>query len=356
MIDWFNNKFDKSAIAKIGECFENRSLSMGPQCGRLEEEIAGYTGSRFCVVTTSGSVALLMIALSLDLAGYEAIVQSRTWIATPHAFKLAGMRVKVVDVLPSGSGFNLEELKSHISKRTKVIVATHMNGNLSNASQLRSFCDEHGILLIEDAAQALGSTQDQKMAGTYGLAGVYSFSVPKIISGGQGGAIVTDCPELHLRLRNFLTHGLSSLVEISDWHWPGFNFRYNDVQASIVLTELQSIQSRIEHLRNIQYFYRAKLSDLPIEFLPYPLGQVGPYVEVIAHGRRDNLHKYLFDKNIITRKFYPSISKASYIISNACPNGETMATHGLYLPSGPSSSLEQLEEVVVEIRSFYENS
>jgi dTDP-4-amino-4,6-dideoxygalactose transaminase len=192
------------------------------------------------------------------------------------------------------------------------------------------------------------------MAGTFGLAGIYSFSVPKIISGGQGGAIVTNSEELFNKARAFRTHGLESLIDISSWSWPGFNFRYNDVQASIVLEQLTSIEARIAHLREVQHLYRSNLASYPLTFMPYSADQVGPYVEALVGEGRDAFTEFLLKSGVSTRNFYPSLSCAEFFESSGTPNAERISQQGVYLPSGPTISLKVVQQVIREIKAYYD--
>lgn len=326
---------------------------MGEVCECLEDTLARYHDVNYCKTFSSGSAALLAIAYALTKPKDHVILQARTWIATAHAFHLAGCEVSVCDMDSSGRYIDHESLEELLKPNTTAVVITHMNGRVADMSRIREFCDRHRLLLIEDAAQALGSRQQHTKAGAFGDAAALSFSVAKIVSGGQGGAVLTNSRECAKEAAKFRTHGVASTKEVESWPSIGFNFRYTDIQAAIVTAQFEELDARIRHIKTVEERYKNSLIGLNSQMIENSLQEVGPYIEILCDDREALAH-HLAVEGIETRCFYPSISKARYISNQRSPVAELLTERGLYLPSGPSISLESVDRVCESLRRFYE--
>jgi dTDP-4-amino-4,6-dideoxygalactose transaminase len=213
---------------------------------------------------------------------------------------------------------------------------------------------EHGLVVIEDAAQALGSKDSRgRLLGTISHTGCFSLSVAKIISTGQGGFIVTRDPQLNDRIRNMRTHGVENVLTADEWGVPGFNFRFTDVLASIGLIQLGLLEERIARLREVGHRYAELLEGAPgVSYLELRDGELGPYVEVLAEDRQA-LTADLAGCGIETRRFYPALDEAPYWAAVPdLPNSRIFAGKGLYLPSGPSISDSQIVQVAEAVNQF----
>ena len=351
-IHWFYNEFSESVSGEIAGLFRKRTVSRGPACEELESKICALSNAKYCLTVTSGSVALFISAMILAQPNDEVIVQARTWIATANAFLMRGCSVKVVDMAPDGKYIDLEALEKSISARTKVVVVTHMNGRVANLDKVKSICSKHGISLVEDSAQALGSQYNGTPVGAVGAAGVFSFSVPKIVSGGQGGVIVTNEEDVFKRAKAFLIHGLGNVIDVERWEYPGFNFRYNDIQAKIVLSQIAQIDSRIQRIKDVQSAYVSALDGLPIKILTNLGNEVGPYIEAAVDNRTEFMN-FLRLNHVETRPFYPSLSEADFLEGPPCPIAEKLSREGVYLPSGPCIPMPIVQRTAETIRRFY---
>ena len=325
---------------------------MGKECEVLENTLATYHEVGHCKTFSSGSAALLAVAHALTDPSDHVILQARTWIATAHAFHLAGCEVSICDMDPSGRYLDHKSLAGLIRPNTRAVVVTHMNGRIADMSFIRDFCDQHQVLLVEDAAQSLGSTQQNVKAGAFGDAAVLSFSVAKIISGGQGGAVLTDNRQIANDTAKFRTHGLPSTKEVTDWPGIGFNLRYTDIQAAIVMAQFDELDERIKHIKSVEEKYKSTLTGLGAQLIESKRQELGPYIEVLC-DERDALAGFLASQGIETRTFYPPISKARYISNEVCPVAESLTARGLYLPSGPSLDLAAVDRVCESLTRFY---
>ena len=197
----------------------------------LEKMIANYTGAKYCSIVQNGTVGLFLSLKALDIGyGDEVIVPDYTMVATANAVVLAGAKPVFADVEEESLCLDSTELEKAITEKTKAVIFVSINGRGGSLSKIQKICEEKNVSLVEDAAQSLGSTYNGKHLGTYGKLGCLSFSMPKIITAGQGGPILTDDVKLYekiVRLRDFgRTEGGHDHYESMGW-----NFKYTDLQA-----------------------------------------------------------------------------------------------------------------------------
>lgn len=356
-INWWQTEFTNGEAAAAAKAINEGRLSQGELVAEFEIRLREYLGVRNVVATTSGSDALL---LSLWAAGVhpgdEVLVPNRTWIATAHAVSLLGAIPIFVDTEVDSPVISLLDLKSKVTSRTKAVIPVHFNGRNAHIDEVLEFGETHGIKVIEDAAQALGSKDlSGSFLGTKSLAGCFSLSVAKVISSGQGGFIATNHDDFALQLRAMRTHGVENVTEPGEWGMLGFNFRFTDVLASIALEQLKKLELRLSRLREIYNRYEVGMRGLTnIRIIPLNLdgGEIGPYIEILG-DERESLVKYLTRHGIETRKFYPDLDTARYFEdTKENPNSRIFGSDGLYLPSGPSLTNESIDFVLSVLASF----
>jgi perosamine synthetase len=307
------------------------------------------------VATTSGSTALLMSTWASGVGpGDEVIVPNRTWIATAHAPLLLGASVKLVDVEPGRPIINAELVEAAITERTKAIIPVHVCGRSADMRAINEIARRHGLIVIEDAAQALGSRNPDGFLGTQSDMGCFSFSVAKVISTGQGGFVATKNEETYRRLVAMRTHGVGDIVN-AKWDRPGFNFRFTDILAAVGIEQLKLLPQRIEKLKKIYQAYAKGLSGIPfIRLIPVNLdaGEVPVYIEALCESR-EGLIDFLAVRGIQCRPFYPDLNHARYFNdSTQYPNSEPFGRNGLYLPAGPEQPISNIERVISAIHDF----
>lgn len=322
---------------------------------RFEDALSEFLGVNHVVATTSGSMALLLALLAAGVKpGDEVVIPNRTWIATGHAAQLLGATVKLADVHPNKSTILAEDAAKLMSNRTRAIIAVHLNGRAAPLEDLRNLAADWGCLLIEDAAQALGSMSEGGLLGAQSDIGCFSLSMAKIISTGQGGFLATNNSETADLLRQLRTHGVTDVFE-AQWARPGGNFRFTDILAAVGLVQLEQLELRVIRLKEIHAAYSRKLENLPVNVIPLATKEVGPYVEILTTSRAE-LIEFLAKRKIETRTFYPNLSTAPYWQSSRCfPNSDIFESQGLWLPSGPELSDNQVDFVCEAISDFYEH-
>ena len=211
-----------------------------------------------------------------------------------------------------------------------------------------------GLTVIEDAAQALGSQNEDGFLGTQSDMGCFSFSVAKIISTGQGGFVTTKNESIYRKLIAMRTQGVGDVIN-AVWDRPGFNFRFTDILAAVGIVQLGLLPSRIEKVKTIYKLYEEGLQGLSlIKLIPVDIdaGEIPVYIEVLCEYRQEIIN-FLATKNIQCRPFYPDLNHAKYLNNHSnYPNSEKFGLKGIYLPAGPEQKFENIQRVIKALKDF----
>jgi perosamine synthetase len=327
---------------------------------KFEAELARYTGAKHCVVTTSGTMALMLAAIALRIGPEdEVIVPAYTMVATANAFAALGARVKFVDVEPDTLCLDAALVEKAVTHQTRAIVLVSANGRQPRQGNIIS-----NIAFIEDACQSLGSFYKEGMhAGRLGQVGCFSFSPHKIVSTGQGGALITDDDELAQKLRRAKDFGRDSGGGDIHPHF-GVNGKFTDLQAVVGLEQMKGINSRVEHKRLLWRWYMERLAHLPDVQTFDLMRDSTPWFIDIRCQRRDELAGFLKAKGIGTRKMYPPIpSQPCWATEeNICfepgsfPVAEEIGRTGLWLPSSLNLTERDVHFICGAIYAFYKGT
>lgn len=355
MEPWFGSE-EKIAINDYME--EGGWLTEFKYTQEFEERIAKYTGAKHCIVVNNGTISLTLMAIAAGLkSGDEVIIPNYTMIATPNSVKMIGAVPKFVDVELETLCLDFDKMKDAVTEKTKAVIFVNANGRnpKSGIEKYIDFCESNNLILLEDAAQSLGSFYpNNRHQGTSSLAGSFSFSAPKIISTGQGGAIVTNNDEMNYKLRRLKDFGRSGGG--NDVHDSiGFNFKFTEMQAVIGIEQIKKLEWRVERKKEIYKLYQNNLKDIPfIKFFEQDLVNTTPwFIDVFAENR-DKLQKHLKENNVGTRIMYPPINKqVAYQINGEYPICNKIGSNGLWLPSAAQLSDESINYICNSIKEFY---
>lgn len=326
----------------------------------LEDEICRLTGSHYAVMTVNGTISLVLALLSLPLKpDDEVLVPAVTMIATPNSVKLIGFTPALVDIEPNTLCIDLKKAEEAITSKTKAMMYVPLNGRSGDMNRVVEFCRRHNLFLIEDSAQALGSYYQGKHLGTFGLIGSFSFSVPKIITTGQGGALITNDENLYKKIRKIKDFGRAQGgIDIHDeWGW---NFKFTDIQAVIGLEQMKKLPWRINRKKEIfRQFYNGLSGIKEIKFINTNLDDTTPWFVDIFIKSPEKLALFLKEKSIGTRLHYPAINTQK-IYKEKCtgkdfPVSEYFGARGLWLPSSSKLSNGDIDYIVEVIKSYYQN-
>src|SRR3989338_5743780 len=277
----------------------------------FEEMIARYTGVKYCSVVSNGTVSLFVALKAIGIVPEdEVIVPDYTMVASANAVELAGARVVFADIEEESLCIDFEEIKKKISPRTKAIILVSINGRFPNKLyEIIAYCKKNGIRIIEDAAQSLGSFKDGRHLGTFGDIGSLSFSAPKVITTGQGGALLTNDELLYERILKIRDFGRTKPGE-DHYLTMGWNFKFTDIQAVIGIEQMKKLPWRVQRKKEIYSLYQQGLKGISgISLIPTDLTNTSPwFIDImISSNRRTALIKYLKERGIGSREFYPPL-------------------------------------------------
>jgi len=355
MRPWFGQE-EKDALAAYME--EDGFLTEFKHTAAFERSIADYVGGKHCVVVNNGTVSLTLAALACGVqSGNEVIVPNYTMIATPNSVQMIGAKPVFVDVEKATLCLDIDKVKAAITPMTKAVMLVSANGRYpeSGIEAFKELCDSRGLILIEDSAQALGSRYpDGRHIGTAGHVGSFSFSAPKVISTGQGGAVITDDDEIAGKLRRLKDFGRTGGG--NDVHDTiGYNFKFTELQAVIGLAQMKKLAWRVERKKQIHRRYRAGLSAVAeVALFDQDLEHTTPWFIDCCVEDRAGLQAYLKAKSIGTRVMYPPLNQQiAYQMPGSYPVSEWVGEKGLWLPSASQLTDEEIDRITAEIRRYF---
>lgn len=325
----------------------------------FEKIIADYTRTKYCSVVSNGTVSLAIALWAVGVKrGDEVIVPDYTMIASANAVVLAGAKPVFVDIDPKTLCLDLELVKKKVTKKTKAVMLVTINGRSPDMEQFVDFCRQKKIFLFEDAAQSMGSKYRGKHLGTFGDIGSFSFAIHKIVTTGQGGALITDNKNVYKKILKIKDFGRENPGV--DYHQTmGYNFKFTDLQAVIGIEQMKKIGWRVTRKKELFLLYKNLLKDVRgIHFLETNLKETCPmFVEIIVNGSHRNELMYFLQKNGIgTRPFYPAIHTQPpyHWVRGKFKNSENVSRNGLWLPSSPKLSNTQVEYICSRIKEYFE--
>jgi len=355
MEPWFDEN-EKRAMAEYLD--EGGWLTEFKRTQKFEELIAKFTSSKHCIVVNNGTISLTLALIALGVKpGDEVIVPNFTMIATPNSAKLIGCNPIFVDVERETLCMDFELMKKVITPKTKAVVLVNANGRYPKVGYqpFLDFCLVNNISFIEDSAQALGCFYpDGKHQGTIAQIGSFSFSAPKVITTGQGGALITNDDEIAYKLRRLKDFGRAQGgLDIHDS--IGYNFKFTEMQAVIGIEQMKKLEWRVERKKKILERYQKNLSNCgEVEFFETDLKNTTPWFIDILCEKRDELITYLKSNGIGTRVMYPPINKQkAYQIEGEFEVSNLVGEKGLWLPSQSQLTDEQIDYICEKIIQFY---
>lgn len=338
------------------------SGSFGQSIAEFEEGFASYCECKYGVAVNSGTSALHLAVAALEIEpGDEILVSASTNIATALAVIHNNGIPVPVDSENETWNLDLDLIDGLITPRTKAIIPVHLYGHPVDMDRLCQIADKHGLIVIEDAAEAHGATCRGRKVGSFGHMTCFSFYANKIITTGEGGMITTNDPAYAERLK--LLRNLA-FTKPRFWHeYAGFNFRMPGFQAAMGVAQLRKIDEVIERKRHIAHTYNRLLSPIPGLQLPaeadWARNVYWMYALTVQPEfglSRDQLAEWLYSDGIETRTFFcpmnlqPVLRKIPDFRTVPCPVGERIWETGLYLPSSHTLTEALIQRVTDSVR------
>lgn len=335
------------------ECVDTGWVSSaGRFVGEFEAAFAEFCGVEHVVAANNGTTALHLALVAMGIGpGDEVIVPTLTYIASANAVKYCGATPVFVDSEPVGMTLDPEDVLRKITPRTKAIMPVHLYGNASDMSSIMKIAADHGIVVVEDAAEAHGAEVDGARVGSIGHCSSFSFFGNKIMTTGEGGAVTTNDADLAAHLRLLRGQGMDP----NRRYWfpeIGYNYRMTNIAAAIGLAQLEQIDERLNFRRELASTYDARFADTPAISVPRPPSWSTSVnwlytvlVDVPDAAARDRLMQLMEADGIETRPvFVPMHHLPPYFDPEAShPVAERLAATGVSLPTHT-----QLDEADVE--------
>jgi perosamine synthetase len=362
-LPWFGPAMTGGELARLAGVLDRNFLNDGPVTREFEDAIAKRAGTRHAVAVTSGTAAISLALMAHGIGpDDEVIVPDLTFIATANAVRLAGGTPVLADVEPVRFTLAIEAVARALTPRTRAVVTVDVNGRGADYRELEPFCRERGLVLVCDAAEALGSAYDGRPLGGFGNAGCFSFSANKTVTTGQGGMAVTNDTAVYHRLLELKDQGRPKRGTGGDDLHPamGFNFKFTDLQAAVGLAQLEVFDQRLAQARRRDAWYCAALDGLPGVVVPdykSEPGEVRQWTDVLL-ADRDAVRGALEERGIGVRGlWFPIHTQAPYLAGDdAFPNACGISRRGLWLPSNFSITEDDVARVAAAIRSAVGNS
>ncbi|MBN1291169.1 MAG: DegT/DnrJ/EryC1/StrS family aminotransferase [Candidatus Latescibacteria bacterium] len=349
--------------AAVKEVFESQYFILGPKVKEFEEQVAEYVGAGYAIGCASGTDALLLALMAIDIQpGDEVITSPYTFFATGGSIARLGAKIVFCDIKPDTYNMNPSLLEHLITDRTKAIIPVHLFGLMAEMDKINAIAAKKNIPVIEDAAQAIGSSSPFGKAGVAGTIGCFSFFPSKNLgAAGDGGMVTTNNENLAEKLRILRVHGSKPKYY---HHVVGINSRLDALQAAILQVKLRYLDAWSEERRENALTYNRLFSDLTdadmvtTPVIPEGYGHIfNQYV--IRVKNRDDLKDYLKDKGIGSEIYYPvplhlqDCFKELGCKKGDMPESEKAADTTLALPVYPELTDEMQKYVVETIRTFY---
>lgn len=328
----------------------------------FEENLARYLGVKHAIGVADGTIALIMGLRAAGIGpGDEVIVPSHTFVASAASIHHVGAKPVLADcardhlIDPASVG-------KLINSKTRAIMPVQLNGRTANMDAICALADQHGLKIVEDSAQALGSKFKGRYAGTFGVAGTCSFYPSKTLGCfGDGGAVFTDDDEVADYLRLLRDHGRANTGDVVEW---GYNSRLDNLQAAILNFKLKTYDQAVARRRQIAGMYDERLRDLEDLLLPPAPNSDPDHFDIfqnyeVESGRRDGLRKFLYDNGVKTIIQWggKTIHQFKELgLNDDLPATEAMTKRFFLLPMNTTLSDEDVEYICETIRRFYNAS
>lgn len=347
----------KEILKAIDDVLSRGDLILRKDVEEFEKNIAAFVGTKYAIGLNSGTDALFLSLRAAGISpGDEVITVAHTFVASVAAIVHCGAKPILVDVREDFL-MDVEKVESLITPKTKAIIPVHFNGRVCDMEKLMEIAKKHNLIIIEDAAQALGAKFDGKVAGSMGLTGCFSLYPFKILGAfGDGGIVTTNDENIAQKIRLLRDHCQKTKTELVCY---GFNSRLDNLQAAILNVKFRYLPEWIKRRQEIANLYNQGLSDIPeVKLPPKPDKKHFDIYQnyVLRVQKRDELFEYLKEKEIetlikdpIALHHHPALGLSQFNL----PYTEKLAREVISLPIYPELSNQQIQYIIGCIKEFY---
>jgi len=354
-------------LAYLSDCINTGWISsQGAYVKRFEKEFAGYCGAQYPVAVSNGTVALHLALAAFDIkAGDEVIVPDLTFAASINAIIYTGATPVIVDVDRTTWTISVNDIERNITPRTRAIMPVHLYGHASHLDEIMDLAKKHNLLVIEDAAEAIGGKYKGKHVGSFGDAATFSFFGNKTITTGEGGMVFFKDKKAYDKAVILRDHGMSK--EKKYWHdLVGFNYRMTNMQAAIGCAQLERIDEFVTAKKKLAAFYNKVLLETGSFIIPpqesWAVNGYWLYTAILkdnANISRDVLMEKMLKNGVETRPaFYPLHEMPpykNYPGKSSFQNSKYISGQGISFPSSVNITAEELDNIAHALHSIFQN-
>lgn len=369
---------DEADVKAVSEVLVSDYLTCGPKIEELEKELCKLTGAKYAVAVSNGTAALHLAAMVAGLSeGDELITTPITFAASANCALYCGATPVFADINPATYNIDPQSVKEHMTERTKAVVAVDYTGQAVELDALLELCQEREIVLIEDAAHSIGTKYKGRGVGSIADMTTFSFHPVKTVTGGEGGAVLTNNEDYYKKLVLLRAHGITReedrLTRASEGGWYyeqielGMNYRLTDIQAALIISQLHKLERFIKRRKEIVARYNEAFSNIPELFVQQEIVESDTtrhlYILRIKPERLTIGRRQFFDamaaENIccnvhyIPVYYHPYYEKLGYK-KGLCPHAEKLYEEMMSLPLYYAMTDEDVEDVIHAVTKIVE--
>ena len=367
-IPYGTQSIDEADIQAVVDVLRSDYLTTGPKVTEFEEKVANYVGAKYAVAVNSGTAALHIACLAAGIEkGDEVITSPITFAASSNCVLYCGGTPVFADIDRDIYNINPDEIEQKITDKTKAIIPVHYTGQPCDMDRITEIANKHNLIVIEDAAHALGASYKGKKIGSTSDMTCFSFHPVKPITTGEGGMVVTNNEELYKRLLLFRSHGITrDLEQMTDdeggWYYQqlelGYNYRITDISCALGLSQMNKLDDFIIRRQEIAARYDRELSCVDGVKLPMQLDDTQSgwhlYMIWVKPSRRKEIFDKLRSDGIGVNVHYIPVYKHPYYQRNGykdccCKNAEEYYGGAISLPIHPRLTKEQQSYVIGKV-------
>ena len=369
---------DEDDVKAVAEALTDDLITCGPRVAALEKKLCEVTGAKYAVAVSNGTAALHCACIAAGIgAGDEVITSPITFAASANCAVYVGATPVFADIDPETYNIDPDSIEAHITDKTKAVVAVAYTGQSVEYDRIQKICDKHGLILITDAAHAIGTKYNGQPVGSIGDMTCFSFHPVKTVTSGEGGAITTNDPELYKKLRLASQHGIvrnpDDLVHESDgiWYYEmqelGFNYRLTDIQAALLISQLDKLQKFSDRRKEIVNKYNEAFKDVPEIIVQKEIPESDTtrhlYVIQLDLDKLKCTRREFFDalsaENVqpqvhyVPVYYFPFYEKKGYK-KGLCPEAEKLYNGMMSIPLYPLMTDSDVDDVITAVKKVVE--
>lgn len=367
---------DEADIKAVTEVLKSDYLTCGPKVTELEQRLCELTGAKYAVVCSNGTAALHIAALAAGVTeGDELITTPITFAASANCALYCGAKPVFADINPNTYNIDPKSVQEKLTDKTKAVVAVDYTGQAVELDELLKMCHEKGITLIEDGAHSIGTKYKDKMVGSIADMTTFSFHPVKTVTGGEGGAVLTNSEELYQKLVLYRAHGITRVPDLLEreshgsWYYEqidlGYNYRMTDIQCALILSQLDKLTMFSNRRKEIVERYNQAFAQIPELFVQQEIPESDTtrhlYILRIRPEKLSIDRKGFFEalgaENIccnvhyIPVYYHPYYEKLGYK-KGICPNAEKLYDEIISLPLYYAMTDQDVEDVICAVKKI----